>query len=109
MENTHYVRATEGFFVRGRGPDGRGGIVNPGEVVSLLKSEKMDVTAANRGVEITQKEYEQGTKADFVAKDAEGKPIPVVERSRAQIHAAARAAQAQAQTPLRQPSIKGAN
>jgi hypothetical protein len=91
MESTYFIKATEGFFVRGRGPAGASGIVNPGETVSVSKSEAMDITAANRGVKIEQREFEAGPKADFIPKDAEGKPIPAVTMTRAQMHAAARA------------------
>ncbi len=91
MEETFYIRATAGFFVRGRGAGGRSGIVNPDETVQLSKVEAQDVVAASRGVYISKAQFEAGIQADFKPKDHEGKAIPPVTMTRAQVHAAARA------------------
>jgi hypothetical protein len=93
MESSYHVRATEGFFVRGRG------IVNPDEVVTLTKSETQDVVAANRGVVISKKEFDEGRRADFVPKNERGEPIKEQTFTRAELHARARAALAANQAP----------
>jgi len=86
ISNQWLVRCLSPFFVQNKG------IVNEGEVVPLQQSEAKDVIAANRAERITQEDYNAavkvGRQADFVPKDAEGKPIPHETRTSAQIDAA---------------------
>jgi hypothetical protein len=109
MESQVYIRATTGFFVKGRGEGGKAGIVNPDETVLLIKSEAQDVIAANRGIQITQKEYQDGPQADFKPKDAENRLREQAETAaRASFQHGFMAAAAQAPASRQQPSGKGA-
>jgi hypothetical protein len=89
-EGQKYVRCLNAFFVKDRGPLGGAGIVNPGEIVTLLRGEAMDVVSANRAEYVTQQEAKEGPMADFKPKDGEGNVIKPVTLTRAQQHAAFR-------------------
>jgi hypothetical protein len=78
------IRCTNAFFVRDRG------IVNEHEVVQLSQGEAKDVVAANRGVIITQADYDSATKADFKPRDWDGKVVEPDKSTRAQVKAANR-------------------